>query len=318
MATLRIQLFGRFTLHRNNQLAHCLEARKVQELFCYLLLHRTQAHAREALAGLLWGEFSGAQAKKSLRQSLWQLQIALDAHDDQPPQARLVLVDAEWIRINTDADFWLDVEVFEQAFAASKGRAGEALDDAIARQLRNAVELYQGDLLAGWYLDWCLYERERLQNMYLAMLDKLMVHCQAIHEFEAGLDYGTRVLQLDRAHERTHRRLMNLYALAGDRSAALRQYERCVTALDEELGVKPSQITTALYQQICADQLMPTPPSQAQDATNGTTGVARLPRALDHLRRLRSTLRSLQQQLQDDIQAVEVALQDEEAPSSKL
>jgi len=28
------------------------------------------------------------------------------------------------------------------------------------------VDLYQGDLLEGWYQDWLLCERERLQNMF--------------------------------------------------------------------------------------------------------------------------------------------------------
>ena len=37
--------------------------------------------------------------------------------------------------------------------------------------------VYRGDLLEGCYQDWCLFERERLQNAYLAMLDKLMVRC---------------------------------------------------------------------------------------------------------------------------------------------
>jgi len=41
--------------------------------------------------------------------------------------------------------------------------------------LQEAVRLSYADLLEGWYQDWCLYERERLQNIYLLILDKLMV-----------------------------------------------------------------------------------------------------------------------------------------------
>jgi two-component SAPR family response regulator len=93
------------------------------------------------------------------------------------------------------------------------------------------VALYHGDLLEDWFQDWCLYERERLQNIYLAALDKLMDYCEASRDYDAGLAYGTRILRHDLARERTHRRLMRLYYLAGDRTSALRQYDRCVQIL---------------------------------------------------------------------------------------
>ena len=40
MATFKIYLFGRFCVRHNEQILDGFEARKVQELFCYLLLHR--------------------------------------------------------------------------------------------------------------------------------------------------------------------------------------------------------------------------------------------------------------------------------------
>lgn len=99
--------------------------------------------------------------------------------------------------------------------------------------IQNAVQLYQGPLLEGWYQDWCLYERERLQSMYLAMLDELMGYCEVRHDYETGLLYGMGIMSYDWARERTHRRLMRLHYLNGDRAAALRQYEQCAVALKE-------------------------------------------------------------------------------------
>ncbi|HSR30466.1 MAG TPA: BTAD domain-containing putative transcriptional regulator, partial [Anaerolineae bacterium] len=67
---------------------------------------------------------------------------------------------------------------------------------------------------------------------------------------EAALSYARRWLALDPFHEPAHRQLMELYAAAGQRSAALRQYTECVRILDEELGLAPAEETTALYGQI--------------------------------------------------------------------
>ena len=252
--TLRISLFGKFDVRLGKRRLAGLEARKVQELLCYLLLHRDRPHSREVLASLLWGENTTSQSRKYLRQALWQLQAALSLQSESAG-ASLLLVEPDWVQLSPKADFWLDVAAFERAYDAARGVPAKELDPDQVEGLRAAAGLYQGDLLEGWFQDWCLYERERLQNMYLVMLDKLMDYCEVHHEYEAGVDHGVRILRCDRAHERTHRRLMRLHYLSGDRTMALRQYQRCVDALREELNVEPARGTVALYHQVRADRL---------------------------------------------------------------
>src|SRR5581483_473296 len=223
ISALKIYLFGKFSVWHNERIVEGFDVHKVQELFCYLLLHRDHSLPRETLASLLWPEVSTAQSKKSLRQVLWQLQSALHCQNECLCD-RILLVEPEWIRLNSEADFWLDVAIFESAFQLVQKIPSQELDSQKAQLLQSAVQLYQGPLLEGWYQDWCLYERERFQSMYLAMLDKLMRYCEVHRDYETGLLYGTRAMCYDRACERTHRRLMRLYYLSGDRTAALRQF----------------------------------------------------------------------------------------------
>ena len=91
MNTLRIRLFGKFQVERDGYAMSGLDALKVQELFCYLLLNRDRPHHREALAGLLWGEYSTSQSKKYLRQALWQLQLALGSGGERQPGDLLMM-----------------------------------------------------------------------------------------------------------------------------------------------------------------------------------------------------------------------------------
>jgi hypothetical protein len=178
------------------------------------------------------------------------------------------------------------------------------------------VALYRGDLLEGQYQDWCLYERERLQQMYLTLLDKLMGYHTARQAYELALAFGTRILRYDRAHERTHRQLMRLHYLAGDRAAALRQYARCRAALAQELGVLPARTTLALYEQIRADQLDAPPPPMPVPTVPAVPRVPAVPAApapllptmLERLQQMQATLAGLQQQVQHDIQAIEQSL----------
>ena len=313
MSVLRISLFRRFQVWLDQQVLTSLNARKVQELFCYLLLYRHRPHPREALASLLWGGSSTAQSKKYLRQALWQLQAALDAQAELI-DGRPLLVESDWVQFNTGVDFWLDVAAFEEAAGRFRGVRGRDLDPPGARTLEQAVQLYRGDLLEGWYQDWCLYERERLQNVYLAVLDKLMGYCEVHGDCETGLRYGLCILRYDRARERTHRRLMRLEYLGGDRTAALRQYERCVAALEEELGVGPAARTVALYEHIRADRLDRPALAPVEEAAVPGVMASPLSELLDRLRQLGATLADVQCHVQQDIQAIEQALGDWCAP----
>lgn len=302
MTQTQIFLFGRFCLECEGQKLLNFESQKIQELFCYLLMYRSRPHPREKLASLLWCDCSTTQSKRYLRQALWQLQTTLDQHT--PHQQTLLLTEPDWLQIDPEHPLWLDVDQFEGAYTETQGQAGSNLTDGQVCRLNQAVQLYRGDLLENWYHDWCLFERERLQNMYLIMLDKLMSYCEAHQRYEEGIVYGKQILHCDYARESTHRRLMRLHYLSGDRTGALRQYEHCVAALDKELNIKPSARTLALHECIQSDSLDTASVLlfSAYPATVGTPPS--LAKVVDHLHQLRHTLIAAQQQVEKDIEAV--------------
>jgi DNA-binding SARP family transcriptional activator len=307
MNELRVSLFGKFSLSVRDQDLTRLCTHKAQELFCYLLLHRDRPQPRETLAGLLWSDAPTAQSKKSLRQTLWLLQSVLDSHTG-PAGGRLLQADNEWVQLSSEPWLFLDVAAFEQAFSLVHNVPVHQLAPSAVQTLRDAVRLYEGDLLEGWYQDWCLYERERLEQMRLIMLDKLMAYCESRGEYESGLLYGAQILYYDSAREHTHRQMMRLYYLSGDRTGALRQYGRCVAALNEELGVKPAQSTVALYEQMRADQF-----DEQRAALVAVDGTPRsenpqLMSLLVHLKALAVALADVHRRVQQQVDEVELSL----------
>jgi DNA-binding SARP family transcriptional activator len=303
MATLRIQLFGTLRLQRCGRVLDILDTR-AGELFTYLLLHRERPQSRELLAATFWGDSPTSQARKYLRQALWQLQVALNGHN-QPAAVQMLCVEPNWIGLNPHADLWLDIAAFERGFRVVQDVDGADLDTDMASALAQAVALYRGDLLEGWYQEWCLRERERLQIMHLAMLEKLMGYCEAHGQYERGAGYGEQILRFDRAHESAYYRLMRLHYLAGDRTMALRQYSRCVSVLETELDVAPSRRTENLYQQIRADHL------EGHDGPIRGTGMGAehsmpsLSDVIASLQQLHFTVTELKDQLQRDIRIAE-------------
>ena len=281
MGDLQVSLFGKFCVGCEGHDLSGFEQGKVQELFCYLLLHRGRPLAREILAGLLWGDYPTQQARRYLSKTLWQLQTSLSQAN--AACHNLLQADLEWLLLTPQPGMCLDVAEFEQAYAQVRDLPGPNLTRELYTELCGATELYRGDLLEGWFQDWCLCERERLQYIYLIMLEKLMRYCAAHALYEAGQSYAYSILSIDRARERTHRDLIRLFYLAGDRTGALRQYHLCCAALQEELGVQPSQRTQNLYAQVCADRLdSPLPFSPA--AGEGKAALGQIASQLEHIR----------------------------------
>lgn len=227
---------------------------KTQALFYYLITTR-QPHTREKLATFFWGDTPERQAKASLRNALYEVRRALEPAGE--PAQHYILAEGNTLRFNRESDYWFDVEEFEKRLKA-EGRE--------MTPLREAVELYRGDFLEGFSLkdsyefdDWSFFERERLQREYLGALAELSRYHGQRCEYDQAIAYATQLLSYDSLQENVHRQLMRLYYTAGNRSAALRQYEVCKEILERELDIPPLAETTELYEQILRQELIVPP-----------------------------------------------------------
>ena len=298
MEVIHVSLFGQFHAWTKGGRVNGLNLRKTQELFSYLLIHRGVAHPREFLGELLWEDSPPVQARKYLRQALWHLQSSISGSSDGPALA----ADAATIELLPGEHIQSDAAEFEQAYQLSNGIAPPDLPPETVRKLEHVLSLYKGEFMDGFYTEWCLCERERLHRMQVNILDRLLVRSESRREFASGVEYGARILQDDPACERTHRRLMRLHYLAGDRTAALRQFETCACRLQEELGVHPSQRTLQLRDQIRADQPRASDVNRAQKSVSEdeTDGAAIRP-LLSALTKAVNALSELQKEIGQDI-----------------
>jgi DNA-binding SARP family transcriptional activator len=324
-------MFGRLRVHRSGESIEDSIPKKARELLAHLLLRR-RAHPREKLATLLWPHGTTQRAKAYLRKALWQLRQSLNADDADADS--VLRVEGDWVQACPEDDVDVDVVAFEDAFEAVQDCSPSEMSTLQVQEMKNAVSLYTGDLLENWYQEWCLTERERLRDMFLRMLDRLIRRCEQDEAYDSGIKYGMRALRIDPARERVHRHLMRLRARAGDRIGALRQYERCADVLEQELGVAPSTATQCLHERIQEDQF-PEPTEAGADASESESSIRQaggidesetvrasdppadpdvqhLREGVERMRQLQSTLAAVQQQIRRDVETVEVVLQERE------
>src|SRR5262245_5804167 len=241
MDALELELLGGFRARTAAGALLPLSARKTQALLAFLAVPPGQSHPRNELAALLWSDLRQERSRGNLRQALARLRHILG----DPTVMRL-----EGEEVGLDPGRVVsDVQRFEAC-------AAQGTPEALAE----AARLYRGDFLAGLSLqepsfeEWLLTQRERLRELALEAVARLLAHHRRAGHLELALESALQLLTLDPLQEPAHRALMRLYVQLGRRGAALRQYQTCTALLERERRMQPEPETKALYQLILTER----------------------------------------------------------------
>jgi DNA-binding SARP family transcriptional activator len=258
MPDLRLYLLGSPRLERDGAVA-AMDTRKALALLAYLAVTR-QEHPRDVLSTLLYPDYDASSARSAFRRTLSTLNTAVGEG--------VLEIRREAVGLAEKNNLWVDLDEFHHLLAGctAHGHAGTDTCLACLPLLNAAVDIYQGDFLAGFSLrdspnfdDWQYLESEIVRRELANALDRLSLGLAAAGDLEGAIEQAHRWSSLDGLNEDAHRRLMLAYAWAGQRNAALRQYRECVRILEQELGVAPLDETTRLYQGITENREFPRP-----------------------------------------------------------
>jgi DNA-binding SARP family transcriptional activator/predicted ATPase len=233
---LRIFLLGQFKLVANDQPIE-LPSRPAQSLLAYLALNAGVTHRREQLASVLWGGTTETNARSYLRRALWQMRKSLESAS--LAWEEFLQVSDITVMFDNQSDYWLDVDELLMTMESCP------IDEII-----EAVQLYHGDLLAGFYDEWIEIERDRVQAAYYQKMNHLLGCLIQAKRWEEVLKWGEHWIGHSFSPEPAYRALMIAHARLGNPGMVHASYQRCVVALDRDLEIKPSPETTRLFEQI--------------------------------------------------------------------
>ncbi len=203
--------------------------RKALNLLAWLCLNPGE-HPRERLAALFWGDSDEEAARLSLRVTISDLRKSLGED--------ALIGGRDSLGISPTLLAWVDALEFEKLAKAK-----------LAPGWQEALSLYRDDFLPDLYDDWALEWRDRLAQLRVETLLRLVGHSRSLADYENAIELGRQLLALDPANEAAHQHIMVCYEALGDRAAALRQYETCREAL-AGLGARPAPMTEMIYRRL--------------------------------------------------------------------
>ena len=232
--SLEFRLLGQLAVKVDGAGFRLATPRKTLQVLAYLLLHRTAPVSRDHLAFLVWPDEEETVARARLRSTINELLHVLPqpAHD-------FLTIDTETLSWNGSIDLWLDVDAFLDA-----SKDGSRLDEA--------VEYYRGDLLPQLYDEWIYGIRERLRNIYVGDLTRLVAETRKRGDLVRSIEIARRILEMDPWREDIVRRIIGLRYESGDAAGALSEYRRFAARLRDEMGVDPMPETAAAAERAVA------------------------------------------------------------------
>ncbi|MCA9958776.1 MAG: AAA family ATPase, partial [Anaerolineales bacterium] len=258
---LRIHCLGPLAIGIDGQTSAHFATDRARALLVYLALNGERPFRRDELAALLWPDQTDTQARQNLRKTLSRLRQAV-------PDLPLLQTSAKDVRLN-QAVVQCDALQFSQKLllVEQHNHADVNQCPTCLTHLRQAVTLYQGTFLQGFYLggsalfeEWLLLTREHLQQQAFYAFSILGNHYEQSKEDTLLIETTQALLALEPWHERAQRQLLRALARSGQRASAIAHYEAYAALLQQELGIAPEGETQQLYRQLQQAEL-PTPPT---------------------------------------------------------
>ena len=188
--------------------------------------------ARTHAAAMLWPDCTDEVAAARLRAILWRLR---HRHVGVPP---LLDIGDAWLalagEVVVDVDRFLDGA---ELLIHDDPDLGSAEAEAAA-----VAVLHSSELLPGWYDDWVLAARERMQYLRLGALDALATRRRRQGRTHEALQAARAAISIEPLHESAHRTIVETHLDSGDLVEAIKHYQRFEAMLDRELGLPPSDL----------------------------------------------------------------------------
>ena len=247
----QIHLLGNPEIKRQGHIVAGPAYEKGWGLLAYLATE-TRWHSREELGEIFWPNASGKRA--NLRQVLSNLRGILNDHDSLSP---VLQVSRHTLRFNPDSRALVDISelLSEQTPCTISACTGDCA--TCIEHKHHLASLYRGELLSHLnfsdcpdFDDWLQIQREKFQRHAISLLENLLACTETSGDKTKSLAIARHLEEISPSNEKAQRHYMRRYALDGQVSLALKQFDVFTDWLHKELGASPEAETRILYDQI--------------------------------------------------------------------
>ncbi|HCM89880.1 MULTISPECIES: AAA family ATPase [Vagococcus] len=223
---LSCKMFGHPEIRLNDE-AILFSFSKIDALLYYLIV--TKSASRDEVAGLLWPDKSDQNAKKNLRNAIYQANKILGVEIISSPNKALLV-------LNGSVDLDIDVDNF-------------------MKQTQENLFLYKDEFLKGFFLKDCEGFEIWVVKMRSFYEKKFLQEC--LRKIEQDIENGNledvekniyQLIHIDEFDESNYQLLMKFYQTNQRDGKVVETYYNLSNTLKTELGITPNKQTKKIYE----------------------------------------------------------------------
>lgn len=234
---LSVSCLGEYLLKDNNNDIIHLASKKGYELLAFLIFKRGSFVSKWSIMESVFSGMPPKNAETYLNTTVYKLRKVFDLYG-----LKSIIISAdESYRIDLKLIYidYLDFE--ERLLALSVENYEEAMQ---------IERMYKGDLFGEKDYEWCMFEKERLLELYINFSKNLLKALISKDNITDALIVAKKLILIYEFDEEANCQLMKLYAKQKDKFLLERQFKRYINLLKKELGIVPNNNVYKLYNEL--------------------------------------------------------------------
>lgn len=229
--------------------------KKSKLLLIYLLINRGLKIQKDKILGIFFSELSPESADNIFHQAITNIRNVLKpdtgekipagekkkksvktaANEDNSPS--FISYEDKILQISAGFDYYTDVQHFSSLAAAVKSPETEI--SAKEKAAKEAISLYRGEFLPGYYDEWIEEMRSVMEHKFIETCEELLAVLYKLKKFEELTEYAERLLLTDMLHEEAYYYVISGYKELGNINMARKKFSQLIKNYEDEYAEKP-------------------------------------------------------------------------------
>ena len=218
--------------------------RKIRKLILAYIFLNKKSITKDSLIDEFYPDSEPENANSVFHQTLSNFRSifkwAVDAKGkENVPE--FVVYENQRITLNQNYLYYIDAFEFEELH--KKGSAGNVNDKDRIMYYEDALSLFKGELLEGYYQPWCEEMREQYNNYFFSMVESLIEIFKNEGDYEKLAEYSRMLIKADNLNEEAYIDVIEAEMKLGSDAKAKEAYKSMIKTFKKELGEEPSAET---------------------------------------------------------------------------
>lgn len=228
--------------------------KKSKLLLVYLLINQGIRIQKDKVLGIFFAELSPESADNIFHQAITNIRNVLKpavagktADESKAKRSKktanadsgvsYIVYEDKILHMATGFDFYVDVLEFNRLAALVKSPETDSI--LKIEFAKEAIAIYRGEFLPGYYDEWIEELRSILEHKYIEICEELLVILEKNRKFDELIEFSEKLLQKDKLHEEAYFSIINAYSSIGNITMAKKKLSQLIKTYDEEYGEKP-------------------------------------------------------------------------------